>query len=82
MLISTRADASSHSLREPYHLPHGGVVCPMGCEVLYTGTWVCMEHESYIQCGCPAVEGRPCAFLAVRSSLLFLLEQHSRTSYH
>jgi hypothetical protein len=46
MLISTRADASSHSLREPYHLPHGGVVCPMGCEVLYMGalvacnTWV------------------------------------------
>jgi hypothetical protein len=32
MLVSTRADASSHSLREPYSLPHGGVVCPMGCE--------------------------------------------------
>ena len=32
MLVSTRADAASHSLREPYRLPHGGVVCPMGCE--------------------------------------------------
>jgi hypothetical protein len=81
MLISTRADASSHSLREPYHLPHGGVVRPMGCEVLYMGTSVCMEHESYIQCGCPAFEGRLCAFLAVRSSLLFLLGQYSCISY-
>ena len=31
MLILTRADASSHSLREPYRLPHGGAVCPTGC---------------------------------------------------